>query len=123
MVLRLIRKYALPWDKRFRATPSLCCAAALVFGGVQAFGEDLDEPDTDTQIRVRYQYQQRVKEKIRAFGMLRYDEQLGSDAVLGEWNRLASTGGVSYDLSPRVRLEGALGLYYTWRPSRMIIDW
>ena len=96
-------------------TTSLCCAAALVFSVAPAVGQELHE--TDTQIRVRYQYQQLVKEKIRAFGMVRYDELLGSDAVLGDWDRLVSTGGFSFDLSPRVRLEGALGLYYTWRPA------
>ena len=98
-----------------RLTMSLCCAAGLVFSVGPAVGQGLNE--TDTQIRLRYQYQQLVKERIRAFGMVRYDELLGSDAVLGDWNRLASTGGVSYDLSSRFRLEGALGLYYTWRPA------
>ena len=98
-----------------RLTLGLCCAAGLVFSVGPAIGQEINE--TDTQIRVRYQYQQLVKERIRAFGTVRYDELLGSDAVLGNWNRLVSTGGVSYDLSSRFRLEGALGLYYTWRPA------
>ena len=95
-------------------TTSLCCATALVLGVAPATGQETNK--IDTQIRVKYQYQQLVKERIRAFGMVRYDELLGSDAVLGKWNQLATSGGVSYDLSPRVRLEGALSLYYNWRP-------
>jgi len=98
-----------------RSATFLFCAAALVFSATFAIGQGIDE--TDSQVRMRYQYHHLVKEDLRAFGMVRYDQLLGSNAVAEGWNRLASTGGVSYDLSSRIRLEGALGLYYTWQPE------
>lgn len=89
-------------------------AVAQAFGiapGVAAADSD------ETQFWLRYEYQQRVKDNMRAFGNLRYEELLDSDQRFGYWRRLAATGGVSYDLTKRTRFEGGLGLYQTWNPD------
>jgi len=67
--------------------------------------------DTDTHVSVGYEYRRRIKERLRGFGDLVYKERFGPDS---RWH---TTGGVSYDLAKRFRIEGGLGLYYTHRPD------
>lgn len=73
--------------------------------------------DTDTQARIHYEYRQKINDRLRGFGSLRYQELLDSERLFGDWSRLGTTGGVSYDLTNRIRVEGGLGLYYTWYPD------
>ena len=44
-----------------------------------------------------------------------YEERYDSDFLRASRAVLSTTGGVSYDLGKRFRIEGGLGLYYTYR--------
>lgn len=94
--------------------PFLWCIAVLAAGAVPAAAQGAD--DTNTQISLGYEYRRLVKEKLRGFGTLEYEELYDADRLFGDQNKLTTTGGVSYDLGKRIRVEGGLGLYYTYRP-------
>jgi hypothetical protein len=64
-----------------------------------------------------YEYQRGIKEHLRGFGNLVYEEHYHPDFLFGEQNQVSTTGGVSYDVSKRFRIEGGLGLYNTYRPN------
>ena len=82
-----------------------------VLVGVAAPAHAQAPDDTDTQVSLGYEYRRRIKERLRGFGDLVYQERHDPDA------RWSTTGGVSYDLGKRFRIEGGVGLYYTHRPD------
>ena len=73
--------------------------------------------DTNTQMSLGYEYRRSIKEHLRGFGDIVYEERYDPDFLFGTQNNLSTTGGVSYDVNKRIRLEGGLGLYYTYRPD------
>ena len=76
-----------------------------------------DNSDTGENLKLVYQYQKRVADKLRHFGYLKYQELLDSDYLFGASRELGTASGLSYDLTQWMRVEGAVGLYYTWRPD------
>ncbi len=88
-----------------------CLILAPVVGLVPLQAQDRDE--TNTQVSVGYEYQHRINEGLRGFGDIRYEQQLDPHSVFGDRSRLSATGGVSYDVTKRFRIEGGLGLYDT----------
>jgi len=76
------------------------------------------QDETNLQRSLGYEYQRRVKDRLRGFGTLVYEELYDPDRLFGAENQLKTTGGVSYDLKKRIRLEAGLGLYYTYQPDR-----
>jgi hypothetical protein len=75
------------------------------------------DDDVGTEAWLRYEYRTKLKDNLRGFFGLRYEEQLASDNLLGDWRRWDLKGGVSYDLTKRLRLEGGIGGYHTWLPD------
>lgn len=71
-----------------------------------------NEQDTSENYSLGYEYHQHIKDRMRGFGELKYEKPLEGDGVWKRWTEAEATGGVSYDLSERLRLEGGLGLYY-----------
>lgn len=76
-----------------------------------------DSSETDNFGRLSYDYRRKINDRLRGFGRLRYEELLDRDRLFGDYNKISTTGGVSYDVSKRVRLEAGLGLYYTYFPE------
>lgn len=93
---------------------SYLCLLFLAAGG-QLHAQD--SIDAGNNAKLVYQYQKRVKEKLRHFGDWKYEELLESGEIFGPSETLSTFSGVSYDLNQRIRIEGALGLYYTWQQS------
>ena len=89
--------------------------AALV--GFAAHAQDEDNEGTNTQVSLGYEYRRLIKERLRGFGDLIYEERADSEFFRASQAELSTTGGVSYDASKRIRLEGGLGLYYTYRSN------
>ena len=85
--------------------------AVLVGAGAQTQAAD----DTNTQGSVGYEYRRLIKERLRGFGDLVYEQRFDSDFLAASQDVVSTTGGVSYDLGKRWRFEGGLGLYYTDR--------
>jgi len=92
------------------------------------------DDDVGTEAWLRYEYRTKLKDNLRGFFSLRYEEQLASGKLLGDWRRWDLKGGVSYDLTKRLRLEGGIGGYHTWLPDvkdvyeirlwqAMTVDW
>ena len=75
------------------------------------------QDETNLQRSLGYEYQRRVKDRLRGFGTLVYEELYDPDRPFGAENQLKTTGGVSYDLKKRIRLEAGLGLYYAYLPD------
>ena len=94
--------------------PILWCLAALITMAAPAQAQD----ETNLQRSLGYEYQRKVIDRLRGFGTLVYEELYDSDRLFGAKNQLKTTGGVSYDLKKRIRLEAGLGLYYTYQPDR-----
>ena len=95
--------------------PLLWWGILLIVGAVPAIAQDSDS--TNNQASVGYEYRRRVAEHLRGFGDIKYQEVRDPDRLFGAQNQLSTTGGVSYDLSKRLRLEGGLGLYYNYSPD------
>jgi hypothetical protein len=89
--------------------------AALV--GVTTPAQAQVPDETNTQMSLGYEYRRSIKEHLRGFGDIVYEERYDPDFLFGSQNNLSTTGGVSYDVNKRIRLEGGLGLYYTYRPD------
>lgn len=90
---------------------------SLVSVGISLPAAAQDSNETNNYGRVSYDYRRKINDKLRGFGNLRYEELLDRDRLFGDSNKISTTGGVSYDLSKRVRLEAGLGLYYTYLPD------
>ena len=90
-------------------------SAALV--GVTAPAQAQAPDDTNTQMSLGYEYRHSIKEHLRGFGDIVYEERYHPGFLFGTQNNLSTSGGVSYDVNKRIRLEGGLGLYYTYRPD------
>ena len=103
-VLMLWRTYAILW-----------LAGALASVASQAHAQSTD--DTNTQVSLGYEYRRSIKEHLRGFGDIVYEERYDPDFLFGTQNNLSTKGGVSYDVNKRIRLEGGLGLYYTYQPD------
>jgi len=93
---------------------ALATVGALV---VAAWGvEPLTAQEVAGDIEVRgsfgYEYRRQLREGLRGFGTLQYEETADLSGKVGDNSRVETTGGVSLDLSPRWRLEGGLGLYH-----------
>ncbi len=95
--------------------PFLCCLAALITAAAPAYAQE--QNGSNLQQSLGYEYQRKVKERLRGFGTLIYEELYDADRLFGAENQLKTTGGVSFDLKKRIRLEGGLGLYYTYLPE------
>jgi hypothetical protein len=95
--------------------PVLWLLTAFVSVATLALAQAPD--DTNTQVSLGYEYRRSIKEHLRGFGDIVYEERYDPNLLFGSQNGLSTTGGVSYDLSKRFRLEGGLGLYYTYRPD------
>ena len=94
----------------------ILCLASAAFG--VAFSAHAQAPDdTNTQMSLGYEYRRSIKEHLRGFGDIVYEERYDPDFLFGSLNNLSTSGGVSYDVSKRIRFEGGLGLYYTYRPE------
>lgn len=96
--------------------PILWCLAALIAVAAPSSAQEQDW--SNLQRSLGYEYQRKVKERLRGFGTLIYEELYDADRLFGAENQLQITGGVSYDLKKRIRLEAGLGLYYTYQPDR-----
>ena len=96
--------------------PVLWCLAALVATAAPAFAQDQD--GSNLQRSLGYEYQRKINDRLRGFGTLIYEELYDADRLFGAENQLKTTGGVSYDLKKRIRLEAGLGLYYTYLPEQ-----
>ena len=94
---------------------AFCLILASVAGSAPLQAQDRDE--TNTQVSVGYEYRHRIKERVRGFGDLQYEELLDPHSLFGDRNQLSTTGGVSCDAGKRFRIEGGLGLYYTDLPD------
>ncbi len=102
--------------RRARIGPAL--ATVLVAAGSTALLPVSAAADSsNTQFWLGYDYRQKINDKTRGLWNLRYEELVDKDQWFGDWRKLAATGGVSYDLAKRVRIEGGLGLYQTWNPD------
>ena len=100
----------------WRSTHSISWLIAALVGvaaPVQAQAPD----DTNNQMSVGYEYRSLIKKHLRVFGDLVYEERDDPDSPSGSENNLSTTGGVSHDVSKRIRLECGFGLYYTYRPD------
>jgi hypothetical protein len=73
--------------------------------------------DTNIQMSLGYEYRAEIKEHLRGFGDFVYEERYHPHLLFGSQNQIGTTGGVSYDLGKRSRIEGGLGLYYIHRPD------
>jgi hypothetical protein len=92
----------------------------IVFGGLAALlwpavCASQSVRDADDIGRLRFDYQRSVSERMRAFSVTSYEQFLGSDELPGTREKLTLTGGVSYNAKDWLRLEGGVGLYYSWR--------
>ena len=99
------------WGRR----PILCFLTALI--AVAAPAPVQGQDGSNLQQSLGYEYQRKVKERLRGFGTLILEELYDADRLFGAQNQLETTGGVSYDLKKRIRLEGGLGFYYTYLPE------
>ena len=88
---------------------------SLLFGGViPALGQNDDLP---TQLWLAAQHHHKVGEKTRVSGKLGYKELTSPDQFFGEWNEFYVNGDGSYDLGEQFRVDGGVGLYYTYQPE------
>lgn len=85
--------------------------------GVAAQAQDQPPDETNTQMSLGYEYRRLIKERLRGFGHLIYEERYDSEFFHASQPTLSTTGGVSYDVSKRFRIEGGVGLYYTYRAN------
>lgn len=92
-------------------------AGSLIVLTIVLMPNALPADSDNTQLWLRYEHRQRINDNTRAFGNIRYEELVDPDQRFGYWRKLAATGGVSYDLSKRIRAEGGLGFYQTWYPD------
>jgi hypothetical protein len=83
--------------------------------GVAAQAQDQPSDDTNTQTSLGYEFRRLIKDDLRGFGDLIYEERHDSEFFRASQAGLSTTGGVSYDVAKRIRVEGGLGLYYTYR--------
>ena len=91
-----------------RTHPIPLLVAVLV--GVSAPAQSQAPDDTNTDVSLGYEYRRLIKERLRGFGDLVYEERYDSDFLRASQAALSTTGGVSYDLGKRFRIEGGLGL-------------
>lgn len=94
----------------------LCCLIAIVVASAAPAAAQ-DTGGTSTQMSVGYEYRRGVTDKLRGFGNIIYEKLYDANRLFGAANQLSSSGGVSYDLSKRIRIEGGLGLYYNYFPD------
>jgi len=101
--------------RRTHAIPLL----VVVLIGVAAPGRAQDQApdDTNTEVSLGYEYRRLIRDRLRGFGDLIYEERADSDFFSTSQAALSTTGGVSYDVAKRIRVEGGLGLYYTYRSA------
>jgi len=98
----------------WRRTHLIPLLVALLVG-VAASAQTEAPEDTNTQLSLGYEYRRLIKERLRGFGDLIYEERYDGEYLEAPQAALSTTGGVSYDLGKRFRIEGGLGLYYTYR--------
>jgi hypothetical protein len=103
-----------PVNATNRLTRTLLTLPLLVGVAIPALGQDDDLP---TQLWLAFQHHHKVGEKIRASGKLGYKELMSPDQFLGEWNKFYVNGDGSYDLGKHFRVDGGVGLYYTYQPE------
>ena len=89
--------------------------AIIAMMALPSVGQEID--DTPAQLWLSYQYQNKVRDQVRVYGKMGYEELLSSERFFGEWTRLYLTGGASYDVRPWLRIAGGLGTYYTYHPE------
>ena len=85
--------------------------------GVAAPAQAQPVDDENTQVSLGYEYRRLIKERLRGFGDLIYEERADSEFFRASQAELSTTGGVSYDAAKRIRVEGGLGLYYVYRSA------
>jgi hypothetical protein len=89
-----------------RPTRTLLTLPLLLGVATPALGQDDDLP---TQLWLAFQHHHKVGEKTRVFGKLGYKELTSPDQFFG--------GSGSYDLGEHFRVDGGVGLYYTYQPE------
>jgi hypothetical protein len=97
-----------------RPTRALLTLPLLLGVAIPALGQDDDLP---TQLWLAFQHHHKVGEKTRVSGKLGYKELTSPDQVFGEWNEFYVNGDGSYDLGEQFRVDGGVGLYYTYQPE------
>jgi hypothetical protein len=81
---------------------------------IPAFGQDDDLP---TQLWLAFQHHHKAGDRTRLSGKLGYKELTSPDQLFGEWNKFYVNGDGSYDLGEQFRIDGGVGLYYTYQPE------
>jgi hypothetical protein len=97
-----------------RPTRTLLTLPLLLGVAIPALGQDDDLP---TQLWLAAQHHHKVGEKTRVFGKVGYKELTSPDQFFGEWNEFYVNGSGSYDLGEHFRVDGGVGLYYTYQPE------
>jgi hypothetical protein len=95
-------------------TRTLLILPLLLGIAIPALGQDDDLP---TQLWLAFQHHNKVGEKTRVSGKLGYKELTSPDHFFGEWNKFYVNGDGSYDLGEQFRVDGGVGLYYTYQPE------
>jgi len=71
--------------------------------------------DQDLLYSLGYSAAFSVKDRLRAFGSIDYEQRYDGGNRLGDQNELDVYSGLTYDLKERLRIEGGLGYYYIHR--------
>ena len=97
-----------------RPIRTLLTLVLLLGVAIPALGQDEDLP---LQLWLAFQHHHKVGEKTRVSGKLGYKELMSPDQLFGEWNKFYVNGDGSYDLGEQFRVDGGVGLYYTYQPE------
>jgi hypothetical protein len=97
-----------------RPIRTLLTLALLLGVAIPAIGQDDDLP---LQLWLAFQHHHKVGERFRVSGKLGYKELTSPDRYFGEWNKSYINGDGSYDLGEHFRIDGGVGLYYTYQPE------
>jgi hypothetical protein len=95
-----------------RPIRTLLTLALLLGVAIPAIGQDDD--DLPLQLWLAFQHHHKVGEKTRVSGKLGYKELTSPDRYFGAWNKFYMNGDGSYDLGKHFRVDGGVGLYYTY---------
>ena len=103
-----------PINATSRLTRTLLALPLLLGVATRALGQSDDLP---TQLWLAFQHHHKVGEKTRVSGKLGYKELMSPDLFFGEWTKFYVNGDGSYDLGKHFRVDGGVGLYYTYQPE------